>query len=124
MAPHLPQLYPQSAPAEFEIEAHEPPVRADPPQGLRRHLVGGPQLPADPLLDRLFDMHGQGDDAHSIVHTGNSSTVDRNCNRIRHRSDSYCRYLSDLELWKNPKKKKRKENWKMKKKTRRIERTE
>lgn len=52
MIPRLPQLRLQLAPPEFESEAREPPVRADPPEWPRRRLAGASQLPAGLLLDQ------------------------------------------------------------------------
>lgn len=54
----------------------------------RQFLGEGRQFPVE-LLDQLFDMRVQEDDAHSIVHMRSFSNAHHNCNKIGHRKDSY-----------------------------------
>lgn len=96
MAPHLPRPRFQVIPPEIG-EAPESPVQADLPRGAQQYLEEL-QQPSELPLDRLFDMHVQGDGAHPIARTGNSSIPLRNCSRTGHHIDIYCHCMSGLKL--------------------------
>lgn len=79
LTPHLiPVAAPPGFPAEvdFPVEAHQ-------------YLVGGRRRAEGLLVGRLFDMHAQGGDAHSIVRKHSFSTAPHSCSKIEHHSDTY-----------------------------------
>lgn len=83
---------------EFQCEVRRCLVQVDPPADVQEYLVGGWRQADSPLLDRLFGMHAQGDDARPIVHMRNSSTFPHNCNRIRHHSGIYHHFPSEIRV--------------------------
>lgn len=77
-------------------EVRQFPVEADLPVEAHQYLVGERQRGEGLLLDRLSDLHAQGDDARPTVRTRSFSTASHSCNKIGHHSDSY--YCLRLEI--------------------------